>query len=84
MKQKFFVSNTAPKVKVIHQQVINESHPVVQQLVEEYDYDLDVSIKAVQLYGTKLRAMDYLARREGGSEDEEPCTMLLEPPVHER
>lgn len=84
VKQKFFVSNIAPKLKVIRQQIINESHPVVQQLVEEYDYDLDASIKAVQLCGTKQRAMDYLARREGDSEDEEPCAMLLEPPIQER
>ena len=75
MKQKASSSPTIiPKVKVVHRHIINESHPVVQQLVEEYEYDLDASIEAVQLFGTKERAMDYLARKEGDSEDEEMIT----------
>lgn len=69
-------SNTViiPKVKVVHRRIINELHPVVQQLVEEYEYNLDASIEAVQLFGTKERAMDYLARKEGDSDDEEVIT----------
>ena len=75
MKQKTSSSTAIiAKVKVIHRHIINESHPVVQQLVEEYEYDLDASIEAVQLFGTKERAMDYLARKEGDSEDEETIT----------
>ena len=73
-----------PKVKVVHRHIINESHPVVQQLVEKYDYDLNASIEAVQLFGTKERAMDYLARKEGDSEDEEMITPIIEPTPDER
>ena len=75
-----------PKVKVVHRHIINESHPVVQQLVEEYEYDLDASIEAVQLFGTKERAMDYLARKEGDSEDEmiTPSAAILETTPDER
>ena len=88
MKQKASSSNVVvPKVKVIHRQIISESHPVVQQLVEEYEYDLEASIEAVQLFGTKQGAMDYLAGKEGDSRDEEmiaPSATILEPAVEER
>ena len=88
MKQKASSSNEViPKVKVVHRQIINESHPVVQQLVEEYEYDLDASIEAVQLFGTKQMAMDYLAGKEGDSGDEEmiaPSAAILEPAAEER
>jgi hypothetical protein len=80
-------SEVVPKVKVIHRQIINESHPVVQQLVEEYEYDLDASIEAVQIFGSRQAAMDYLAGKEGDSEDEEmiaPNASLLEPALEER
>jgi hypothetical protein len=84
MKQKSSIRNFVPNVKVIRRQVVNESHPIVQQLVKEYEYDLDASIKAVHLYGTKQGAMDYLARREGDSEDEESSELLLQPAIQER
>ena len=82
----------SPKVKVVHKQIINESHPVVQQLVEEYEYDLEASIDAVRLCGGTLeRAMDYLARRdtENGEElltDVEPALDmgLVGEPTEER
>jgi hypothetical protein len=79
-------SGVVPKVKVIHRQIINESHPVVQQLVEEYEYDLDASIEAVVLFGTLQRAMDYLAGKEGDSGDEmiAPSAALPEPTLEER
>ena len=52
-------------MKVIHRQIINESHPAVQQLVEEFEYDLEASIEAVRLCkGDVNRAMDYLARKD--------------------
>ncbi len=57
---------------------------MVQQLVEVYEYDLNASIEAVQLFGTKERAMDYLARKEGDSEDEETITPIVEPTPDER
>ena len=60
---------------------------MVQQLVEKYDYDLNASIEAVQLFGTKERAMDYLARKEVDSEDEETITQSVattEPTAEER
>ena len=81
------ISEVIPKVKVIHRQIINESHPVVQLLVEEYEYDLDASIEAVQIFGSKQAAMDYLAGKEGDSGDEEmiaPNAALLEPALEER
>ena len=88
VKQKTSSSNeVVPKVKVVHRQIINESHPVVQQLVEEYEYDLDASVEAVQLFGTKQGAMDYLAGKEGDSGDEEriaPSATILEPAAEER
>ena len=65
VKQKGY--SIIPKVKVVHRQIINESHPVVQQLVEEYEYDLDASIEAVQLFGSMQAAMDYLVGKEGDS-----------------
>ena len=60
---------------------------MVQQLVEEYEYDLDAVIEAVQLFGIKERAMDYLAGKEGDIGDEEmipPSVAVLEPAVEER
>jgi hypothetical protein len=56
---------TGLKVKVIYRQVINESHPAVQQLVDEFEYDLEASIEAVRLCGGNVnKAMDYLARKD--------------------
>ena len=44
---------------------------MVQQLVEEFEYDLELSIDAVRLSGGNLeRAMDLLAKRETENEDE--------------
>ena len=51
-------------MKVICRQIINESHPAVQQLVEEFEYDLEASIEAVRLCGNVNKAMDYLARKD--------------------
>ena len=71
----------SPSVKIIRRQIINESHPIVQQLVNEFEYDLDDSIEAVQLLGTLDRAMDYLARKEGenGSEEDTTPVVVIEP-----
>ena len=70
----------SPKVKVVHRQIINESHPVVQQLVEEYEYDLEPSIEAVRLSGGNLEgAMNYLARLD--TEDGDEILAELEPTV---
>ena len=60
---------------------------MVQQLVEEYEYDLDAAIEAVQLFGSKQGAMDYLAGKEDDSGDEEmiaPNAAFLEPALEER
>ena len=60
---------------------------MVQQLVEEYEYDLDASIEAVVLFGTKQGAMDYLAGKEGDSGNEEmisPTATLPKPDYEER
>ena len=58
------------EVKVVYKPIVSESHPVVQQLVEE-EYDLDASIEAVRLFGTLEKAMDYLAKKETESGDDE-------------
>ena len=70
-------SSPAPKVKIIHRQIINESHPAVQQLVEEYEYDLEASIEAVRLCGNVNKAMDYLARKD--TEEGEDIISEFEP-----
>ena len=62
---------SAPEVKVIHREIINESHSVVQQLVNEFYYKLSDSIEAVQLYGNLQSAMDYLAAKDIKNKDEE-------------
>ena len=54
----------SPKVKVVHRQIINASHPIVQQLVDEYEYDLEPAIEAVRLCRDVNMALDYLARKE--------------------
>ena len=56
------------ETKVIYKQVINESHSIVQQLLEA-EYEVDESIEAVQLFGSLDKAMDYLARKDGGDEE---------------
>ena len=59
-------------MKVTHRQ-INEFHPAVQQLVNEYEYDLEAAIEAVKLYGNVDEAMDYLIRKEADNgEDKIP------------
>ena len=86
MKQKASSTNIIPKVKIVHRHIINESHPVVQQLVEEYEYDLESSIEAVQLFETLERAMDYLARKEADNDGEEvitPSITVVEPTADE-
>ena len=65
-------------MKVVHRQIINESHPAVQELVEEYEYDLEAAIEAVRLCGGALdKAMDYLARKD--TEDGEDIIAEFEP-----
>ena len=64
------------ELKVVHKPLTNESHPVVQQLVEE-EYDLDASIEAVQLFGTLEKAIDYLATKDADSGDEESVTPTM-------
>lgn len=77
-KQKTSPATISPKVKFVRRQIINESHPIVQQLVEEYEYDLEASIDAVRLCGGTLqRAMDYLARR--GTDNGEELLTDIDP-----
>ena len=65
VKRKSSPTALSPKVKVVHRQIIIESHPAVQQLVDEYEYDLEASIEAVRLCrGDVNKAMDYLARKD--------------------
>ena len=55
-------------VKVVHRQIINESHPIVQKLLEN-DYDVEDSIDAVRTCGGSLqKAMDYLDSKNIESE----------------
>ena len=61
----------SPKGKVVRRQIINESHPIVQQLVEEFEYELEPSIDAVRLCGGDLaKAMNYLETRDTDIGDE--------------
>ena len=73
------------EVKVIYKPIVNESHPVVRQLVEE-EYDLDASIEAVRLFGTLEKAMDYLAKKETESGDDEvqPSIATVAPTTDDR
>ena len=78
MKRKSSPAAMSPKVKVVHRQIINESHPAVQQLVDEYEYDLEASIEAVRLCrGDVNKAMDYLARKD--TEDGEDIVAEFKP-----
>ena len=70
-------------MKVVHRQIINESHPVVQQLVDVYGYDLEASSEVVQLFGTLERAMDYLTRRDT-EEMVTPTVAIVGPSTDER
>lgn len=72
-------------VEVVYKPVVNESHPVVQQLIEE-EYDLDQSIEAVQLFETLDEAIDYLATKDsdGGNEQAVSPAKHLAPRTDER
>ena len=77
MKRKSSPAAVSPKVKVVHRQIINESHPAVQELIED-EYDLEAAIEAVRLCGGSLqKAMDYLARKD--TEDGEDIVAEFEP-----
>lgn len=87
MKRKTSPVAVATEVKIVHRRVINESHPVVQQLVDEFEYDMEASIEAVQLFETLEKAMDYLARKDIGNGDEEtvtPAVAVVGPTIDER
>ena len=61
----------SPKVKVVHRQIINESHQAVQELVDEYEHDLEDAIEAVRFCGGDInKAMDYLAKKDTQSGEE--------------
>jgi hypothetical protein len=64
-KNEFSPAAMDPEVKIVYRLIINESHPGVQQLVEEYEHELEESIEAVRLCGGSVhKAMDYLARKD--------------------
>ena len=69
-----------PKVRIVYRQIINESHPAVQQLVEVYEYDLESSIEAVRLCGNVNKAIDYLAKKD--TDDGEDTMAEFEPMVN--
>ena len=60
----------ATAVKTIHKQIIDELHPDVQELVNEYDYMVEDAVESIQLCGSLDKAMDYLTKKEseGGFE----------------
>ena len=71
-------SAVSPKVKVVHRQIINETHPAVQELIEEYEYDVEAAIEAVRHCGGALdKTLDYLARKD--TENEEDILSEFEP-----
>lgn len=73
------------EVKVVYKPIVNESHPVVQQLTDE-EYDLDASIEAVRLFGTLEKAMDYLAKKdtESGDDEEQHSVATVGPTTDDR
>ena len=64
-------------VTVVYRKIINESHPLVRQLVDEFEYDLEASIEAVQLFGTLDKALDYLAKKDAENDGETAITLSL-------
>ena len=53
-----------PVIRTIHKPIIDEIHPVVQELVSEYEYEVEDAVEAVQLCGSLNKAMDYLTKKE--------------------
>ena len=86
MKHQTSPAVISPTVKIVHKQIINESHPIVQQLVDVFEYNLADSIEAVQLLGTQDRAVDYLASKDAENSNEEDVTppVVTEPTPEER
>ena len=72
-------------MKVVYKPIVDESHPVVQQLVEE-EYDLDAAIEAVRLFGTLEKAMDYLAKKdtENGNDEVQLSVRTIGPTTDDR
>lgn len=70
VKHKLSSHAPPPKVKVINRQIVSESHPVVQQLVDDFDYGLEDAIEAVQLFRNLESAMDYLAMKDAKCDSE--------------
>ena len=51
-------------MRTIHKPIIDEVHPAVQELVNDYEYEVRDAIEAVQLCGSLSKAMDYLTKKE--------------------
>ena len=58
------------RIRVFHSPTINEFHPLVRRLVQDFNYTLAHSIEAVQCCGTSSlpKCMDYLDENVGDEE----------------
>ena len=61
------IESLSPRIRTVIRQAIDQSHPVVQKLVDA-DYGLEESIEAVERFGKLGPAMDYLDRKDDSDE----------------
>ena len=61
------IKSIRPRIKTVIRQAIDQSHPVVQKLVDA-DYGLEESVEAVERFGKLGPAMDYLDRKYDSDE----------------
>lgn len=57
----------SPRIQTVVRQAIDQSHPVVQKLLEA-DYGLEESIEAFERFGELGAAMDYLDSKDDSDE----------------
>ena len=70
-------------IQIIDRSNVTKSHPVVEQLVGEFEYELSTSIEAVKLCGGSLaKALEYLSEIEG--EDPSAAQEVLQAVAEER
>ena len=71
-------------VKTIHKRIIDDTHSVVQELVNDYDYEVEDAIEAVQLCGSLNKAIDFLTKKENEGSEGHWLQATWEPDTEER
>ena len=67
----------SPEMKIVYKDVINKSHPLVQELIDDHGYDLEASIEAVRLNLNDLQgAMDHLAHSKSTRSNASSSTIV--------